>query len=151
MVTLANGPDELKALEGVELPPSSWLEIDQERIDAFAAVTGDTQWIHVDSERAAQGPFGRTIAHGFLTLSLVPHFRQEIISIDGFRLTVNYGLDRVRFPAPVPVGSRLRAHFQFARIDEIEGGFHTVTLVTIEREGEARPVCVAELVVRYYF
>jgi acyl dehydratase len=147
---LVNGPDDLKALQGVELPPSSWLEIDQERIGAFAALTGDSQWIHVDPERAATGPFGRTVAHGFLTLSLIPHFRDEVMSVVGFRLAINYGLNRVRFPAPVPAGSRIRARFRMVGIDEIEGGFHTETLVTVEREGEAKPVCVAELVVRFY-
>lgn len=145
-----NGPQQLRALVGQTVPPSPWLEIDQARIDAFASATVDDQWIHVDRARAAEGPFGTTIAHGFLTLSLIPHFRMQVIRIAGFAMTINYGLNRVRFPSPVPVGSRLRAHFTITVVDEVAGGVQEVTEVTIERDGQEKPVCVAETVVRHY-
>jgi acyl dehydratase len=144
------GMDELKALTGQSLRPSPWLEIGQERIDAFAAATSDRQWIHVDRERAASGPFGTTIAHGFLTLSLIPHFRAQVIRIDGFAMTINYGLNRVRFPAPVPSGSRLRARYTVLEVTDVDGGVQELSQVTIEREGQEKPVCVAETVVRHY-
>jgi len=129
--------------------PSSWIEIPQERVDAFAEATGDHQWIHVDPERAAQGPFGSTIAHGYLTLSLLPVASYEVIPREG-RMTVNYGLNRVRFPAPVPVGSRVRATFEVGTVDEVDGGAQVTMTATVEREGGAKPVCVAEVVFRYY-
>lgn len=141
---------ELKALVGTEIGTSDWLTIDQGRIDAFAAVTGDDQWIHVDPKRAAAGMFGSTVAHGFLTLSLLPFFIRSSHHIEGPRMSVNYGLNRVRFPAPVPVNSRLRAHFKLLSFEPIEGGVQTVTEVTVEREGQAKPVCVAESVARLY-
>ncbi|HEY7692257.1 MAG TPA: MaoC family dehydratase [Gaiellaceae bacterium] len=131
--------------------PSSWLEVTQERIDQFADATGDHQWIHVDPERAAQGPFGTTIAHGFLTLSLLIEFIEEVRPSSGeFRMGINYGVNKVRFPAPVPVGSRLRAHFEVLEVTEVEGGIQVVTKGTVEREGEEKPVCVAEMVSRHY-
>ena len=131
--------------------PSSWLEITQERIDEFADATGDHQWIHVDPERAAQGPFGTTIAHGFLTLSLLVNFLYEVRPESGeFRMGINYGVNRVRFPAPVPVGSRLRAHFKVTEVTDVEGGIQVVTEGTVEREGGEKPVCVAEMVSRHY-
>jgi acyl dehydratase len=131
--------------------PSDWLEITQERIDRFAEWTGDDQWIHVDPEQAAQGPFGTTIAHGFLTLSLMVKFQYETRPSEGeFRMGLNYGVNRVRFPAPVPVGSRIRAHFEILEVDEVEGGIQVVTKGTIEREGQEKPVCVAEMVSRHY-
>ena len=131
--------------------PSDWLEITQERIDRFAEATGDDQWIHVDPEQAAQGPFGTTIAHGFLTLSLMVKFQYETRPSEGeFRMGLNYGVNRVRFPAPVPVGSRIRAHFEILEVDEAEGGIQVVTKGTIEREGQEKPVCVAEMVSRHY-
>jgi acyl dehydratase len=141
---------ELKALVGTEIGTSDWLTIDQNRIDRFAAVTGDDQWIHVDPMRAAAGMFGSTVAHGFLTLSLLPFFIRSSHKVDGARMSVNYGLNRVRFPSPVPVNSRLRARFKLLSFEPIEGGVQTVTEVTVEREGQAKPVCVAESVGRLY-
>jgi acyl dehydratase len=136
---------------GDEFGPSGWLEITQERIDEFAEATGDHQWIHVDPERAAQGPFGTTIAHGFLTLSLLIKFIEEVRPSSGeFRMGINYGVNRVRFPAPVPVGSKLRAHFEVLEVGEVEGGIQVVTKGTVEREGGEKPVCVAEMVSRHY-
>ena len=131
--------------------PSEWLEVTQERIDGFAEATGDDQWIHVDPEKAAQGPFGTTIAHGFLTLSLLVKFQYEVRPERGeFRMGINYGVNKVRFPAPVPVGSRIRAHFEILEVSEVEGGVQVVTKGTVEREGEEKPVCVAEMVSRQY-
>jgi acyl dehydratase len=131
--------------------PSGWLEITQERIDEFADATGDHQWIHVDPERAAQGPFETTIAHGFLTLSLLIKFIEEVRPSSGeFRMGINYGVNRVRFPAPVPVGSKLRAHFEVLEVGDVEGGIQVVTKGTVEREGGEKPVCVAEMVSRHY-
>jgi len=136
---------------GDEFGPSSWLEVTQERIDQFADATGDHQWIHVDPEKAAQGPFGTTIAHGFLTLSLLVKFQYEVRPERGeFRMGINYGVNKVRFPAPVPVGSRIRAHFEILEVSEVEGGVQVVTKGTVEREGEEKPVCVAEMVSIYY-
>jgi acyl dehydratase len=143
-------PAELKALVGSPIGSSDWLTVDQARIDQFAAVTGDDQWIHVDPKRAAAGMFGSTVAHGFLTLSLLPYFIRSSHKVEGARLSVNYGLNRVRFPAPVPVNSRLRAHFKLLAFEPIEGGVQTITEVTVEREGQAKPVCVAESVGRLY-
>jgi acyl dehydratase len=131
--------------------PSDWLELTQERIDQFAEATGDDQWIHVDPERAAQGPFGTTIAHGFLTLSLLVKFQNETRPERGeYRMGINYGLNKVRFPAPVPVGSRIRAHFEVLEVTDVEGGIQVVVKGTVEREGEEKPVCVAEMVSRHY-
>jgi acyl dehydratase len=131
--------------------PSGWLEVTQERIDRFAEATGDDQWIHVDPEKAAQGPFGTTIAHGFLTLSRMVKFQIETRPGSGrYRMGINYGVNKVRFPAPVPVGSRIRGHFEILEVEEIEGGIQVVTKGTIEREGEEKPVCVAEMVSRHY-
>jgi acyl dehydratase len=141
---------ELEALVGSPIGTSDWLTVDQARIDQFAVVTGDDQWIHVDPVRAAAGMFGTTVAHGFLTLSLLPFFGRSSYKIDGIRMSVNYGLNRVRFPAPVPVGSRLRAHYKLVSFEPIEGGVQMVTEVTIEREGQVKPVCVAETVSRAY-
>jgi acyl dehydratase len=141
---------EFKALLGSEIGTSDWLTIDQGRIDQFAAVTGDDQWIHVDPKRAAAGMFGSTVAHGFLTLSLLPFFIRSSHKLEGARLSVNYGLNRVRFPSPVPVNSRLRAHFNLLSFEPIEGGVQIVTEVTVEREGQGKPVCVAESVGRLY-
>jgi acyl dehydratase len=129
--------------------PSSWIEVPQEKIDAFAAATGDHQWIHVDPERAQAGPFGTTIAHGYLTLSLLPVASSEVVPSTG-RMGINYGLNRVRFPAPVPVGSRVRASFEVLEVEPIEGGTQATMKATVEREGGDKPVCVAELVFRHY-
>jgi acyl dehydratase len=135
---------------GGELGPSSWQEIRQERVDAFADATGDHQWIHVDPARAAAGPFGGTIAHGYLTLSMLAAFAFELMPVKDASAAVNYGLNRVRFPAPVPVGSRVRASFRVEEATEVAGGVQIVMAATVEREGGEKPVCVAELVFRYY-
>jgi acyl dehydratase len=142
--------DELRAAVGEELGTSDWLEVDQKRIDQFAEATGDHQWIHVDPERAATGPFGTTIAHGYLTLSLIPQFTFALLKVEGVAMGINYGVNKVRFPSPVPVGSRLRASSRLAEVTEVPGGAQIVTVVTIEREGGDKPVCVAETVARYY-
>jgi acyl dehydratase len=142
--------DELRAAVGEQLGWTDWLEIDQKRIDQFAEATGDHQWIHVDPERAAGGPFGTTIAHGYLTLSLIPALTPQLFRVDGVKMGVNYGVNKVRFPAPVPVGSRLRGTAVIAELTEAGGGVQLVTRVTIEREGGEQPVCVAETVARFY-
>ena len=134
-------------LAGAELGPSSWIDVTQERVDAFAAATDDPQWIHVDPERAAAGPFGGTVAHGFLTLSLVVPMLDEVLPAIG-AATINYGVDRVRFPAPVPCGSRIRGRFRVQDVAEGAGGSQLRIVATIEREGGEKPVCVAELLVR---
>ncbi|MFJ8938179.1 MaoC family dehydratase [Streptomyces sp. NPDC102365] len=143
--------DELKAAVGEQLGYTDWVEIDQKRIDLFADATGDHQWIHVDAPRAAAGPFGTTIAHGYLTLSLLPLFGPQLIAVEGVKMGVNYGTNKVRFPAPVPVGSRLRATARIAAVDEVAGGVQVSVGFTVEREGGEKPVCVAESVSRYYF
>ncbi|MET9484900.1 MaoC family dehydratase [Streptomyces sp. NPDC006638] len=143
--------EELRAGVGEQLGHSDWLEVDQKRIDLFAEATGDHQWIHVDPERAAAGPFGTTIAHGYLTLSLLPVFVPQIIAVENVTMGVNYGTNKVRFPAPVPVGSRLRASAVLQSVEEAGGGVQLTALVTVEREGGTKPVCVAESVSRYYF
>ena len=135
-------------LIGKELGPTEWLEVAQERIDEFAHATDDPQWIHVDPVRAAEGPFGTTIAHGFLTLSLCIPLMAEVLLLDGYRMGINYGVNKVRFPAPVPSGSRIRARFTVQSVEEVAGGEQGVILATVEREGGDKPVCVAELVLR---
>jgi acyl dehydratase len=141
---------ELQALIGSILGTSDWLHINQSRIDQFAAVTGDDQWIHVDPVRAAAGPFHSTVAHGHLTLSLLPVMVRTAFKVADVRMSVNYGLNRVRFPAPVPVGSRLRGHFKLLTFESIPGGAQVVVEVTSEREGHSKPACVAESVARHY-
>jgi acyl dehydratase len=135
---------------GESLGDSDWIEIDQSRIDRFAEATGDFQWIHVDAARAAAGPFGTTIAHGFLTLSLLPEIFKQALQIDDVRMGLNYGLNRVRFVAPVPVGSRLRGRLRLLAYEPIEGGAQVTIEVTVEREGGERPVCVAESLTRQF-
>ncbi len=135
---------------GAEFGPSSWADVTQERIDTFAEATGDRQWIHVDPERATAGPFGTTIAHGYLTLSLLPMMSYEVVPRQEGGMAVNYGLNRVRFPAPVPSGSRVRAAFRVDAVEEADWGYQATMTATIEREGGDKPVCVAELVFRYY-
>jgi acyl dehydratase len=135
---------------GQHLGYSDWHEIDQKRVDLFAEATGDHQWIHVDPERAAKGPFKRTIAHGYLTLSLVPMLNAEVYRASGIRMAVNYGLNKVRFPAPLPVGSRVRAGVELAEVTPVDGGVQVVARVTIEVEGASKPCCVAETVARFY-
>jgi acyl dehydratase len=129
--------------------PSSWIDMPQEKITAFADATGDQQWIHVDPEKAKDGPFGTTIAHGYLTLSLLPVASYEVVPRQG-GMAINYGLNKVRFPAPVPVGSRVRATFEVIDLDEQEWGGQATMRATVEREGGDKPVCVAETVFRYY-
>lgn len=136
---------------GDEFGPSEWLEIDQAGIDRFAEATDDPQWIHVDPVRAAEGPFGKTIAHGFLTLSLLVRFWYEVGPQEtGYRMGINYGTNKVRFPAPVPVGSRIRGRFTVTAVEEIEGGIQLTLAALAEREGQEKPVCAAELVFRQY-
>ena len=135
---------------GAEFGPSSWIDVSQERIDAFADATGDHQWIHVDKERAAEGPFGGTIGHGYLTLSLVPVMSYEVLPHQEGGMGINYGLNRVRFPATVPSGSRVRGTFRVEAVDETDWGHQATLTATIEREGGDKPVCVAEVVFRYY-
>jgi acyl dehydratase len=141
---------DLRALEGTELGPTAWVEVGQDKIDAFAEVTGDHQWIHVDPERAAASPIGSTIAHGLLTLSLAPALMEELMAYDGFAHALNYGYDKVRFPAPVPVGSRLRLRATITEVAEVPGGAQVTTTQTIEREGADKPVLVAQSVARFY-
>lgn len=144
--------DELRAAVGERLGHSDWLEVDQKRIDLFAEATGDHQWIHVDPEAAARGPFGTTIAHGYLTLSLLPALVPQLLRVEGVTMGLNYGANKVRFPAPVPVGSRLRATAVLKEVVDVPGGGAQLTLaVTVEREGGDKPVCVAEPVYRYAF
>jgi acyl dehydratase len=142
--------DELRGAVGEQLGYTDWVEIEQKRIDLFAEATGDHQWIHVDPEKAATGPFGTTIAHGYLTLSLLPLFGPQLISVEGVKMGVNYGTNKVRFPAPVPVGSRLRATGTITAVDDVPGGVQVSLAFTVEREGGDKPVCVAESVSRYY-
>lgn len=141
---------DLPARLGEVLGTSPWLTIDQARIDAFARATEDLQWIHIDPARAAAGPFGATIAHGFLTLSLLSWMGENAFEIPHLRMSLNYGLNRVRFPAPLPVDSRVRGVFRLLACEPIEGGWQVTVEATIEREGSAKPVCVAESVSRRY-
>jgi acyl dehydratase len=140
--------EELESLVGEELGASDWQEITQERVNAFADVTGDHQWIHVDPERAASGPFGGTIAHGYLTLSLLPALMSEVWRVEGVRMSINYGLNRVRFPSPVRVGSRVRVVGRLKEISPVDGGVQGVVEATVEIEGGAKPAAVAETVFR---
>ena len=149
MLTIT-GIDELKAKVGEELGVSEWHEVTQEEIDAFADATGDHQWIHVDPERAAQSPFGSTIAHGLLTLGLGPRFTYDAYAVEGFAFGVNYGYDRVRFPAPVPVGSRVRMRAVLDSVDDVPGGVQFKVTQTFEIEGGEKPACVAEALARAY-
>jgi acyl dehydratase len=141
---------QLQALVGQEIGLSDWVVVDQQRIQRFADATGDHQWIHLDAERAAAGPFGSTIAHGYLTLSLLPLLFASAFDVAGIRMGVNYGLNKVRFPAPVPVNSRLRARFVLQAYDELPGGAQLTIDTTIEREGGSKPVCVAQALSRLF-
>lgn len=146
------GIDDARSHIGEEVAVSEWLQIDQEMIGGFAEVTGDRQWIHVDVERARrESPFGAPIAHGYLTLSLLARFSQEVLAVEGIKLAVNYGLNRVRFPAPVKVDSRLRARFTLKEIEDIDGGAQLTWSATIDIEGGDKPACVAEMLSRWYF
>ncbi|GGA63394.1 MaoC family dehydratase [Nitratireductor aestuarii] len=137
---------------GKKLGPTEWLEIDQDRIDMFAKATGDFQWIHVDPEKAKDGPFGRTIAHGYLTMSLINMFLPDMFEAQGAKMGVNYGSDRTRFPAPVPVGSRVRGVAELVNGEIIgDGAVQTTVRVSIEVEGSSKPGCVSDVIGRYYF
>lgn len=143
--------DDLRAAVGTEVGHGQWLDVSQERIDTFAEATGDHQWIHVDPERAASGPFGGTIAHGFLSLALIPALTAGLTAVDRVTMGVNYGLNKVRFPAPLPVGSRVRGRVELMSMDDVPGGVQLTSRVTVEREGGGKPVCVAETITRLYF
>lgn len=149
MRTIAN-LDELKAAVGEHLGTSDWVVIDQARIDQFAEATGDHQWIHVDPDKAKDGPFGTTIAHGYLTLSIIPMLNWQAYMVEGVRMGVNYGLNKVRFMAPVPVGSRVRSSTELVEATDVPGGVQMVARVTVQIEGGEKPVCVAETVSRLY-
>lgn len=142
---------ELQSRVGQEVAVSDWFEVTQERINQFAEATEDRQWIHTDTERAAlESPFKQTIAHGFLTLSLLSELMKRAVSVEGVRMGINYGLNRVRFVSPVPAGASIRASFKLAAIEDIRGGVQATWNVTVEREGSDKPCCVAEWLVRYY-
>lgn len=147
-----SGIDGFAELLGRDVGPSSWVTVDQARIDAFAEVSGDHQWIHIDPERAAkESPYGKTIAHGNLTLALIDGFRNELMSVTGVDLAINYGWDRVRFPAPVLVDNRLSATARLTSLEDLSGGWwHTVTRFTVESEGGEKPCCVAESITRLF-
>jgi acyl dehydratase len=145
-----NGLDELKAAVGEPLGSSDWLTIEQKQIDLFAEATGDHQWIHVDPDKAKDGPFGRTIAHGFLTLSLAPIFGWQVYKVENVKMGINYGLNKVRFTSPVPVNSRVRGSYEFVDVSEVKDAVQITTKVTIELEGSERPACVAETITRIY-
>ncbi len=139
----------LRDMIGTELEPTGWLEVSQARIDEFAHATDDFQWIHTDPVRAAGGPFGTTVAHGYLTLSLcAPLLSEALAGLTGYGMSINYGTNKVRFPAPVPAGSRIRARVTVASVDDVPGGDQAVVVATVEREGGGKPVCVAEIVLR---
>ena len=142
--------DELIALQGEPIGDSEWVTVTQEAVNLFADATGDHQWIHVDPEKAAKGPFGTTIAHGYMTLSLLPRLMHTMYAVEGLKMAVNYGLNKVRFPSPVPVGSKVRARCSVVDVDDLGDGAYQVTLsTTVEIEGAAKPACVAESIVRY--
>ena len=144
-----NGLAELVAAEGAELGPTEWLEITQERVDLFADATEDHQWIHVDPERAASGPFGGTIAHGLLTLSLLPHFTHQLYTVDNIAMAINYGYNKVRFITPVRVGAKLRARAVIASVAQLDNAVQATVNTTVEIEGADKPAAVAESIVRF--
>ena len=149
-ITTINGLDELRAAVGRDLGTSEWLEITQERVNTFADATGDHQWIHVDVERAkAESPFGGPIAHGYLTLSLTNLFLPQVVEVTGISSGVNYGVGKVRFPAAVPVGSRVRGHVTLESAEEVRGGVQTVMVITVELEGSEKPACIVEAISRW--
>jgi acyl dehydratase len=150
MTTQVQGLDELKAKVGEHLGYSDWHEVTQDQVNAFAAATGDHQWIHVDPERAKSGPFGGPIAHGYLTLSLAPALLPQVLEVRGISMGVNYGLNKLRFPSPVPVGGKLRVGATLANVEDIQGGAQATLDLTFEVEGKDKPACVAQAVYRYY-
>ena len=143
-----SGLDEFAAAEGTELGPTEWLEITQDRVNLFADATDDHQWIHIDPERAAQGPFGGTIAHGLLTLSLLPHFTRQLYTVDNIAMAINYGYNKVRFITPVRVGAKVRVRALIAKVDQLDGGVQATVAITVEIEGSEKPAAVAESIVR---
>ena len=144
-----SGLDEFGAAEGSQLGPTDWLEVTQERVNLFADATDDHQWIHVDPERAANGPFGGRIAHGLLTLSLLPHFTHQLYTVDNVAMAINYGYNKVRFITPVRVGSKVRARAEIAKVDQLDGAVQATVTVTVEIEGSDKPAAVAESIVRF--
>ena len=150
MTTVFKSPLDLEAAVGTKLGESEWLTIDQDRINLFADATGDHQWIHVDPEKAKSGSFGCTIAHGYLTLSLVNLFLPQIVNVQGISMGVNYGSDKLRFPAPVKVNSRVRGVGELISVEQVKGGVQAVIRVSVEIEGEDRPACVVDTISRYY-
>lgn len=144
-----NGLDEFVAAQGSELGPTEWMEITQERVNLFADATDDHQWIHVDPEKAASGPFGGTIAHGLLTLSLLPHFTHQLYRVDNVKLAVNYGYNKVRFITPVRVGAKVRARAAITDVAQLDGAVQATMTVTVEIEGSEKPAAVAESIVRF--
>ncbi|MGH3375442.1 MAG: MaoC family dehydratase [Actinoallomurus sp.] len=150
MTTTVDTLEDLRPLAGTDLGASAWIEIDQARIDTFADATDDHQWIHVDPERAKDGPYGTTIAHGYLTLSLLIPMWAEILHVRDARTKINYGLGKVRFPAPVPAGSRIRTRATLAAVEDVKDGVQVTVDAVIEREGGEKPVCVAQPIFRFY-
>jgi acyl dehydratase len=150
MTTTVQGIDGLKEKVGQHLGYSDWMEVTQDQVNLFADATGDHQWIHVDPERAKSGPFGGPIAHGYLTLSLAPVLIGQVLRVDGISMGVNYGLNKLRFPSPVPVGSKLRLGATLADVEDIAGGAQVTLDLTFEVEGKEKPSCVAQAVYRYY-
>ena len=146
-----NDLGEVAAAQGSTLGPTDWMEISQDRVNLFADATDDHQWIHVDPEAAAEGPFGRTVAHGFLTVALMPKFGWDTFKVEGVSMTVNYGLNKVRFPAPVPVGSRVRGHCRLVDVTDVPNGVQATIGGTVEIEGWPKPACVAEVILRYAY
>ena len=144
-----SGLDEFVAAKGSQLGPTDWLEVTQERVNLFADATDDHQWIHVDPERAASGPFGGTIAHGLLTLSLLPHFTSQMYTVDNIAMAINYGYNKVRFITPVRVGSKIRARAEIAKVDQLEGAVQATLTTTVEIEGSDKPAAVAESIARF--
>jgi acyl dehydratase len=150
MTTTIEGIEGLKGVVGEHLGYSEWHQVTQEQVNLFADATGDHQWIHVDIERAKAGPFGGPIAHGYLTLSLAPTLLEEILRVTGIAMGINYGLNKLRFPSPVPVGSKVRAGATLAHVEDVAGGVQVTLAVTFEIEGGTKPACVAEILFRYY-
>ena len=149
-MTTINGIGGLRSLVGEHLGYSDWVEVTQDRINRFADATEDHQWIHVDVDRAQAGPFGGPIAHGYLTLSLAARFAEEVVQVTGISMGINYGLNKVRFPSPVPAGSRLHAGVKVLAVDDVAGGAQATMEMTIETEDASKPACVAEILFRYY-
>jgi acyl dehydratase len=144
-----NGLDELVSAQGTKLGPSEWLEVTQDRVNLFADATEDHQWIHVDPERAANGPFGGTIAHGLLTLSIIPHFSHQLYTVKNIAMAINYGYNKVRFITPVKVGAKIRSSAEITKVDQVQGGVQATVTYTVEIEGSEKPAAVVESIVRF--